>query len=81
MTKLLTSLEGYRTILGAIIQIVGAVGLIAAGLLDYLNGIGGGGAIKETVGLAFAGNAISQLGIRFSKKPIVRPESQGNLRL
>lgn len=63
-------LEGFKTILGSIIQIAGAIGMIAAGLSDYLNGVDGGGLVKDAVGLGFAGNAIGQLGIRFSKKNI-----------
>jgi len=71
MGKVGEYLVGLKTILGAIIQIAGAVGMVAAALSDYLGGIEGAGLVKGAVGLGFAGNAIGQLGIRFAKKSLV----------
>lgn len=81
MGKLEKYLIGFKTILGAIIQIAGAVGMVANGIMDYLNSVPGGGGVKTFVGLGFAGNAIGQIGIRFAKKriEIQTPSGEPNL--
>lgn len=71
MGKIGEILVGFKTILGVVIQIAGAVGMLGAALMDYINGIEGSGLVKGALGLGFMGNAFSQVGIRFSKKAVV----------